>query len=132
MVMQMVTVTLAMLLCFQLKHFAADYLLQPGWMLRDKGELRRIGGYAHAGVHAIGSLPAFLIAGLGLATIVTLAAAEFIVHYATDYTKAKLTPHGCSDPCTWAFWALHGADQFIHQLTYVVLIYSALALAPGI
>jgi hypothetical protein len=129
--MEMVTVTFVMLLCFQLKHFVADYLLQPGWMLRGKGDLRHIGGYVHAGLHAIGSLPAFLIAGLGPATIVTLAAAEFIVHYVTDYTKVRLSRHGCSDPCSWDYWALHGADQFIHQLTYVGLIFSALALATG-
>ena len=41
MVMQMMTVTLAMLLCFQVKHFVADYLLQPGWVLRGKGDMRQ-------------------------------------------------------------------------------------------
>ena len=56
-----------MLLCFQVKHFVADYLLQPGWMLRGKGDMSGVGGYVHAGVHALGSLPAFLLAGLGSA-----------------------------------------------------------------
>ena len=65
--MHMVTVTVAMLLIFQVKHFVADYLLQPGWMLHGKGDLRKPGGYAHAGMHALGSLPAFFVAGLSIA-----------------------------------------------------------------
>ncbi|TIR42584.1 MAG: DUF3307 domain-containing protein [Mesorhizobium sp.] len=125
--MQMITLTLAMLLCFQLKHFVADYLLQPSWMLRGKGDLRRVGGYVHAGLHAFGSLPAFLIAGLEPTAIVLLSAAEFTVHYATDYTKAGLSARSHAGPNTRAYWALHGADQFLHQLTYVGLIFAALA-----
>jgi hypothetical protein len=131
MVMQMMTLTLAMLLCFQLKHFVADYLLQPGWMLGGKGDLRRVGGYVHAGLHALGSLPAFLIAGVEPAAIVLLSAAEFTVHYATDYTKAGLSRRSHSGPDARAYWALHGADQFLHQLTYVGLIFAALALKGG-
>ena len=65
--MHMVTVTVVMLLIFQVKHFVADYLLQPRWMLYGKGDLRKPGGYAHAGVHALGSLPAFFVAGLSIA-----------------------------------------------------------------
>lgn len=126
--MEMMTLTLAMLVCFQLKHFVADYLLQPGWILRGKGDLRCAGGYAHAGLHAAGSLPAFLVAGLGLAAILPLVVAEFAVHYATDYTKAGLSARSHAGPNTRTYWALHGADQFVHQLTYVGLIFFALAL----
>jgi hypothetical protein len=131
MVMQMMTLTLAMLLCFQLKHFVADYLLQPGWMLRGKGDLRCAGGYAHAGLHAFGSLPAYLIAGVGPGGIVLLLVAEFAAHYFTDYAKAGLSGRSLSGPDTRAFWALHGADQFVHQLTYVGLIFAALVLREG-
>jgi hypothetical protein len=59
----MLTAMVVMLICFQVKHFVADYLLQPAWVLSGKGDMRRSGGYVHAGIHAIGSLPAFLIAG---------------------------------------------------------------------
>ena len=37
--MHMVTVTVVMLLIFQVKHFVADYLLQPRWMLYGKGDI---------------------------------------------------------------------------------------------
>ncbi|RWO63603.1 DUF3307 domain-containing protein [Mesorhizobium sp.] len=125
--MEIMTLTLAMLFCLQLKHFIADYLLQPGWMLGGKGDLRRVGGYVHAGLHALGSLPALLIAGLEPTAIVLLCAAEFTVHYATDYTKAGLSGRSHAGPDTRTYWAMHGADQFLHQLTYVGLIFAALA-----
>src|SRR3954454_14721524 len=126
MVMHLVTVTIAMLLVFQVKHFVVDYLLQPGWVLRGKGDLRQPGGYVHAGVHALGSLPAFFIAGLGIAEIAAFAAAEFVIHYTIDYSKARLARNSKSGPNTRAFWAIHGADQLMHQLTYAGLIYAAL------
>jgi hypothetical protein len=128
MVMHMVTVTIAMLLVFQVKHYVADYLLQPGWVIRGKGDFRRPGGYVHAGVHALGSLPAFFIAGLGIAEIAAFALAEFVIHFAIDHTKALLSRNSKSGPNTRAYWAMHGADQLMHQLTYVGLTYAALAL----
>ncbi len=120
--MQIETAAIAMLTCFQVKHFIADYLLQPAWMLEGKGDLRCIGGYAHAGIHAVGSLPAYLIVGLGLAETVWLMAAEFAVHYAIDFGKANLSSHVHAGPDTRLYWSLHGADQLMHQLTYVGLM----------
>jgi Protein of unknown function (DUF3307) len=131
MVMHMVTVTVAMLLVFQVKHYVADYLLQPGWVIRGKGDFRKPGGYVHAGVHALGSLPAFFIAGLGFAEIVAFALAEFVIHFAIDHTKARLSRNSKSGPNTRAYWALHGADQLMHQLTYAGLIYAALSLTTA-
>jgi hypothetical protein len=131
MVMHLVTVAIAMLLVFQVKHFVADYLLQPGWVLWGKGDFRRLGGYVHAGLHALGSLPAFFIAGLGIIEIAAFAAAEFVIHYAIDHTKARLSRDSKSGPNTRGFWAMHGADQLTHQLTYAGLIYAALALTTA-
>jgi Protein of unknown function (DUF3307) len=127
MVMQTTTIIIAMLLCFQVKHFVADYLLQPGWILRGKGDLRLAGGYVHAGLHALGSLPAFAVAGLGLQEVAALAAAEFAIHYTIDFTKAGLSRRSHAGPDSRAYWALHGADQLVHQLTYVGLLIGALA-----
>jgi hypothetical protein len=132
MVMHMVTVAIAMLLVFQVKHFVADYLLQPGWVLTGKGDIRRLGGYVHAGLHALGSLPAFFLAGLGVMEIAAFAAAEFVIHYTIDHTKARLSRDSKSGPNTRAFWAMHGADQLMHQFTYAGLLYAALALAGAL
>jgi hypothetical protein len=127
MVMQTTTAIIAMLICFQVKHFIADYLLQPGWILHGKGDLRLAGGYVHAGLHALGSVPAFLIAGLGAQGIAALTAAEFVIHYGIDFTKAGISTRTHAGPDSRVYWALHGADQLVHQLTYVGLVAAALA-----
>lgn len=123
--MEMSVVTIAMLASFQLKHFLADYVLQPAWMLNGKDDLRRAGGYAHAGVHAVSSLPALAIAGLKASDMAVLATAEFLVHYAIDFAKAALSHRSMAGPDTRAYWTLHGADQLMHQMTYAGLIIAA-------
>ena len=81
------------------------------------------GGYVHAGLHACGSLPVLYFGGLSEVGIAGVAAAEFVIHYLIDYVKAvhaHLRPH---DVTTRTFWALHGADQFLHHLTYSGMLY---------
>lgn len=123
----MAMTTVAMLACLQLKHFVADYVLQPTWILCGKGDFRKIGGYVHAGGHALGSVPALMLAGAGVARVAILVLAEFVVHYLIDYGKALLSRHSRADATTRAYWAMHGADQLMHQLTYAGLILAALA-----
>lgn len=123
------TVMIAMLVWFEAKHFVADYLLQPKWVLTGKGSMRCAGGYVHAGVHALGSIPAYLIAGLGASEIGALVIAEFMVHYAIDFAKCGVSARSHSGPNAASYWALHGADQLLHQLTYAGLIYAALILS---
>jgi hypothetical protein len=126
--MQTVMLMVAVLTCFQVKHFAADYLLQPAWMLRGKDDLYNLGGYAHAGLHAIGSLPALAIAGIGITQIFSLAVLELIVHYGIDYGKARLSVRHRFGPASRSYWAMHGADQLLHHLTYAALILAAFTL----
>ena len=123
--MHVMTVTIAMLVLFQAKHFVADYLPQPGWVLSGKGDLRSPGGYVHAAIHACGSLPALMIAGLGATSVVLLLGGEFVVHYLIDFTKAGLSHRSLAGPETQAYWTLHGADQLMHQMTHAGLILAA-------
>lgn len=127
--MQWINVTVEMLIWFQVKHFVADYLLQPHWVLAAKGNMRRMGGYVHAGIHAVGSVPAYLLAGVGLGGIAALVVAEFLVHYVIDFIKSDVSARSKSGPDTAVYWALHGADQLAHQLTYVGLVFAAARLA---
>jgi hypothetical protein len=126
MVMHMtMVVMIAMLTWLQLKHFVADYLLQPAWMLDTKGDLRRMGGYTHAGIHAFGSLPAFLITRLGPVETAFLIVLEFTAHYLIDFAKARMSRRIDAGPDTQVYWSLHGGDQLMHQLTYAGLIVAA-------
>jgi len=122
----MAVTTVAMLACIQLKHFVVDYVLQPAWILRGKGDFRMVGGYVHAGGHALGTVPALMLAGGGGQRIAILVLAEFVVHYLIDYAKALVSRHCRADATTRAYWAMHGADQLMHQLTYALLILAAL------
>src|SRR5213083_3002958 len=111
--MQLVSVAILVLIWLQVKHFVADYLLQPDWVLSAKGNMWRVGGYVHAGVHALFSIPAYLFAGLDLVDIALLMAAEFIIHYVLDFIKVDLSTRSKSGPDTAIYWALHGADQLM-------------------
>ena len=115
-----------LLVGFELKHFVADYLLQTGWMIAGKGDLRAFGGYAHAGVHVIGSAIVFIVARNALVASVLILAAEFVVHYALDFAKAYYGRGVSAEANTQLFWAQHGFDQLMHQLTYAAMIYFAM------
>jgi Protein of unknown function (DUF3307) len=129
--MQPATMTILMLVWLQLKHYVADYLMQPKWVLFAKGDMRRAGGYVHAGIHALASIPAYLIAGLELTDMAVLCVAEFIIHYVVDFIKVDLSARYKSGPDTTIYWALHGGDQLLHQLTYAGLIFVALGMRGG-
>jgi hypothetical protein len=120
----MAVVFFALLIGLEIKHYIADYLLQPGWILSGKGDLRKPGGYAHAAIHAALSALVLLICGTPLWLVGALFVAELVIHYVLDYSKIHYSTgvHVESQPSR--FWALHGFDQLLHQLTYVAMIYA--------
>ena len=129
--MSMAVFLVGMLVWLQIKHFVADYLLQPPWILHGKGDFSKPGGYAHAAIHVCGSLPVLIAGGLSAGWIISLAAAEFAIHYLVDHFKAvhsRAHPHPTN---TLAFWALHGADQLMHHMTYSALLLVILLERPG-
>jgi len=113
---------LAMLAGLQLKHFVADYVLQPAWMISGKGDLRRPGGYVHAGIHALATMPILWCLALDTMMISALAAGEFLVHFLIDHLKATHSRRHPHSMHTRSFWVLHGADQLAHHLTYSALL----------
>ena len=119
-------IVVIMLAGLQLKHFAADYMLQTRWMIAGKRSLRSPGGYAHAGVHVLGSAPVLMLAGPAWQTLLLLLCGEFLVHYALDYAKVHYSASTSSHDQPGRFWALHGFDQMLHQLTYAAMIYAVL------
>lgn len=120
-----------LLIGLEIKHFVADYLLQPGWILAGKGDFTKPGGYAHAATHALLTALLLLVFQVPLAVIAMIFAAEFVVHYALDYAKIMYSRGVHVDRHPARFWALHGIDQLAHQLTYAGIVYWA-ALARGL
>jgi hypothetical protein len=111
----------------QFKHFICDGPLQTYGMVRDKGFYGRPLGLAHAALHGLGTL-----IGLGAATaaswglVAILALADFVVHYHVDFTKETVLRRAGWTNSDAQFWWAFAADQMLHQLTYLVLIYFAL------
>ncbi len=127
----MVALFFLLFIGLELKHFIADYFLQPGWMLSGKGDFRRIGGYAHAGAHAVLTGVVLLLAGVPLGWLAAIVVAEFVIHYLLDYAKIAYSKGIHVDSQPRQFWSLHGLDQIFHQMTYAAIIYGALV-AKGI
>ena len=121
---------LLLLLGLEFKHYIADYVLQAGWMIAQKGNVLAAGGYAHAGLHAVLSAIVLLIARVPLPALAAIAAAEFVVHYLVDFAKVYYGRGVDPDENAQRFWALHGLDQLFHQITYVAMAYFA-TLAVG-
>lgn len=113
---------IGLLAWLQVKHFAADYVLQPAWILRGKGDFRHPGGYAHAAIHAAGTIPGILLFGLDSLPVALLALCEFAGHFLIDHVKAIHTRNHPAVVTTRAFWVAHGLDQLLHHLTYTLLL----------
>ena len=114
--------TLLILAALQLKHLLADYFFQTNYMVLNKGKYGHLGGLLHSGLHVAFSLAVLLVAGVPLGVVALLCGAEFIVHYHIDWGKEAIGKHFVLSPDTINFWRLHGADQALHQLTYLGMI----------
>jgi len=105
------------------KHTIADYLLQTGYMVSNKGRYGHVGGIMHAGLHALLTLPVILIlTSPPLATLALILVGEFIIHYHIDWMKEKISDQLNLGPGKIRFWQLHGVDQLLHGLTYVAIV----------
>lgn len=126
-----VQLVLAALLVLQFKHFIADFVLQTPYQFLNKGTYGHPGGIIHAGIHAIGSLFAFLIITPSFWLGVAIFAGEFVAHYHIDWLKERTTRTNKWVFPQAEFWWTFGADQALHQLTYAVML-GALAWGAGL
>lgn len=123
-----VTTLLILLLLFQIKHMLADFVWQTGWMVHNKGTYGHAGGIAHAGLHGLLTFPVLIWTPMIAAVALGIAVVESILHYHIDWTKDRLLKQTGWTPQDKGFWTLTGLDQFAHQLTYVAILWVALAL----
>lgn len=115
--MELLLVTL-----FLVKHTLADYFLQYGWMIKDKGKYGAWGGIAHAQVHGAFSF-IILSCFVGPFFALPLAAADSFIHYHVDYVKSNFWKDKKLTAMDQLYWVAHGTDQFLHLLTYIGIIY---------
>ena len=112
---------LTVFLVLEVKHFVFDYPLQTAFQLKNKATYGHIGGILHAGLHVLGTSAAFLVVRPSLGVGAAILVGEFLVHYHLDWAKGQLGRWLTLTPTDNLFlWAI-GADQLLHQLTYVAI-----------
>ena len=115
-----VALALIALALFQIKHYLADFQWQSGWMIAGKARYGHPGGVAHAGLHALLSLPILVfVTGGWSGTVAGVLIAEGLVHYHIDWLKLRLGAARDIGPDDREFWHLVGLDQMAHQMTYL-------------
>lgn len=113
---------------FIAKHFVVDFLFQTPYQYLNKGDYLHPGGILHAGLHAIASVfvlgTVFLTTSALLPAFAVIAACvfEFVIHYHIDWAKVQLNKHFKLTPTEPQYWWLLGLDQYLHYLTYVIMI----------
>jgi len=113
--------TFILLFFFQIKHFLVDWVFQTEYQAKTKGIYFHIGGIMHSFQHALASfiILSFVDPSKGL----ILATVDGILHYHIDWIKQNLSSLWKLTPSDKRFWIFIGADQLLHQLTYLLMIY---------
>jgi hypothetical protein len=117
-----VALVLLSLALFQVKHFVADFVLQTAYLYRNKGIYGHPAGFIHAGIHAGGSVPAMLVLTWSTPLLLALLAVEIVVHYHTDWLKLYIDRRLRLGISQKMYWIVFGADQLIHQMTYLAFL----------
>ena len=104
------------------KHVIADYFMQYGWMIKDKGTYGAWGGIAHAKWHGALTFIVLQLFGIGWPLSLALGIADAIIHYHVDYVKSNVWKSKGYGPQDQMYWVTHGIDQLAHFMTYIGII----------
>ncbi len=110
------------LVLFEAKHFICDFVLQTPYQYRNKGIYGHPGGFVHAGFHGLGSIPAILMVSDSAWLVAVIVAAEFLFHYHVDWLKEQINKARALSFDDMLYWVVFGADQLLHQMSYVVIL----------
>lgn len=116
---------IVLLLLFGLfsKHFVLDFLLQTPYQYLNKGTYGHPGGLLHSGLQGIGTLALMYAIGLEEYAF-PMAALDLVIHYHVDWAKVQITKRFKYDMTKDAqYWWWLGADQYLHALTYLLIVY---------
>jgi len=111
---------IGLLFLLSIKHVIADYFLQKGWMIKEKGVYGAQGGIAHASIHSIGTF-LVLFPFFNPVLIFILSVLDGIAHYHIDYFKSNYRKGKTLSTNDAEYWMIHGVDQFAHFVTYILI-----------
>lgn len=112
---------LTVIALLQAKHLIFDFILQTTYQVQHKGIYGHRAGITHCVGHLVGSIPAILVAGTYLVPALVILVGEFLFHYHVDWSKARLNERYGWTPADGRFWHALGADQALHQATYLIM-----------
>jgi hypothetical protein len=109
------------------KHYIADFLLQTNWIARgkdcpDKWFLPLL---THVMGHAVLTL---LVALVVAPRLWWLALVDFAIHFLVDRGKGLVCLANSVGPKDRAFWWVLGFDQYLHQVTNIMIAAALLSL----
>lgn len=113
--------TLILIALLFTKHFIVDFPLQNKFQWSNKGTYGHPGGLMHAALHGGATMLCFW--WYAPLSCVLLGLIDAFAHYHIDWLKMRLNARLGWGPLTHEqFWWLLGADQYLHALTYILLV----------
>ena len=85
------------------------------------------GGIEHSAIHAAASIPCLLFVGVAPATALIAIGVEFVIHYHEDWLKEQIVRRNRLTTQDKYYWVAIGADQLVHQITYLGMVFFVLA-----
>lgn len=122
----MVEAILLALVLLQIKHWYIDFVDQSMEEVNHKGIYLHWLGLKHSIKQGVGTLICLLIVtGVDYWFFcLLLGLFDFVIHYHTDWAKINLNKKWGYTIEMPQFWALLGADQLVHQLTYIAIVWA--------
>lgn len=102
-----------------LKHFYVDFVNQTYEEAKCKGIFGNFTGLKHSIKQGLATF-IVLLPWVSPELLFIIAYVEINVHYIIDYVKVKF---GCPDITEKSYWVHLGLDQFLHYLTYLIIVY---------
>jgi hypothetical protein len=121
----------AMFLIFLLfsKHFFIDHPFQTDYQRNHKHIYAHWGGILHSLLHGLvtGIILMFFISNPWV--IVGLAMFDIVAHYHIDWIFSNFMERtGWSPQCDKEYWWFKGLSQYLHAVTYILIVLFALSL----
>jgi Protein of unknown function (DUF3307) len=116
---------LLLVLALQAKHIICDGPLQTARMVREKSSYGQPQGLLHALVHVLGSAIVLGLWGFPFPLVAGLAGVDGVIHYHVDYAKENIVKAVGWGPARSPFWWAIIADQGLHHMTALLLVWLA-------
>ena len=104
------------------KHFVCDFVIQTPYQKKNKRKYGHPGGLIHAGLHAVGALPAVVLLTRAPELIAAIVVADGVAHYHIDWLKLAIIRRRGLSRDEMRYATVTGADQFLHQMGYVIIL----------